>query len=111
MPFAGPVAVDPRKTIVLVTSNRAEFTEDFANRVSTIRLLKHPLNHVFTKYPEGDLLRHVQANCGRYLGAVFAIVKAWYKAGMPASAVTGHDFRAWCGPLDWIVTNLLVPPR
>ena len=107
IPYSKAISVDPTKTIVLVTSNRAEFTVDFAKRTSMIRLLKQPANHEFAKFLEGDLLDHVRANPAEYLGAVHAVVRAWYAAGKPVSAAAGHDFRAWARVLGWIVTNLL----
>jgi len=110
VPYAEPVQVDTRETIVLATSNRAEFTEDFTNRVSAIRLLKQPAGYAFTRLPEGDLLAHVRSDQVWYLGMVFAVVRAWYAAGKPSSPATEHDFRAWCGALDWMVTNSLNAP-
>lgn len=107
IPYLAPVRLDASKTIVLLTSNRAQLTQDLTNRVSAIRLLIQPAGFVFTLYREGDLLKHVQSNQGLFLAAVFAIVKAWYAAGKPANEKADHDFREWCGSLDWIVTNLL----
>jgi len=62
---------------------------------------------VFKSYPEGDVLDHVRAHQARYLGAVFAIVRAWYAAGKPKTQETRHDFRRWGQVLDWICQNLL----
>jgi hypothetical protein len=81
---------------------------DFANRSSVVRLRKQEPGYEFHKYEEGgDLLKHVGHNQPLFLGAVFAVVKAWYEAGKPASRGVRHDFRHWAGALDWIVVNLL----
>ena len=55
----------------------------------------------------GYILAHVQGNQSLYLGAVFAMVRAWYEAGKSQTTETRHDFRAWAQSLDWIVQNLL----
>jgi hypothetical protein len=107
VPYGRNVQVDPCKTIVLLTSNAARFTEDFANRSSVIRLRKQKEGYPFLKYPEGDLLKHVEANRHEFLAAVFSVVKAWYEAGRPVSSGVSHDFRQWAAILDWIVVKLL----
>jgi hypothetical protein len=100
------VRVDPSRFIIMMTSNRAEMTPDLAKRSSCVRILKQPVDYQFRKYPEGDLLVHVQANQPLYLGAVFQIVRYWDEAGRPTTGVTGHDFRVWAGIMDWIVQRV-----
>ena len=107
MPFSGSVEIDPRRTVVMMTSNKADVTTDFANRCSCVRMLKQPDGYEFRSYPEGDVLEHVLANQGRYLGAVFAVISAWHEAGKPRTKETRHSFRAWAQTLDWITQNLL----
>jgi hypothetical protein len=92
---------------VRMPGGRARFTEDFANRSSVIRLRKQKEGYPFLKYPEGDLLKHVEANRHEFLAAVFSVVKAWYEAGRPVSSGVSHDFRQWAAILDWIVVKLL----
>ncbi len=106
-PHLASIEIDPRRVIIQLTSNRAEITRDLANRSSCVRILKQPEDYRFRRYPAGDILEHVRANQPLYLGAVFAIVKAWYAAGKLGTGATGHDFRAWAGRLDWIVQNIL----
>ena len=91
----------------MLTSNKADITTDLANRCACVRILKQPEGHAFAHYPEGDILEHVRKEQPRFLGAVFAIVKAWYAAGKPKTNETRHDFRAWAQALDWIAQNLL----
>jgi hypothetical protein len=91
----------------MFTSNRADMTRDLANRSSCVRLLKQPDGHDFPRYSEGDVLAHVRANQPRYLGAVFAVIRAWHTAGKPRTNETRHDFKAWVQILDWIVQELL----
>ena len=107
VPHQGAVEIDPRRVIVQFTSNKAEITPDLANRCSCVRILKQLADYQFQQYPEGDILEHVRANQPLYLGAVFAVVKAWYAAGKPSSKTSAHDFRRWAGVLDWISQNVL----
>lgn len=111
VPYSGNIEIDMRRVVVMMTSNRAEFTDDFGNRCSCVRMLKQPPGYQYASYPEGDALEHVRANRGKYLGAVFAVVRAWYAAGQPKTTEARHDFRAWAQRLDWIVQNLFgLPP-
>ncbi|TFG88606.1 MAG: hypothetical protein E4H17_02095 [Gemmatimonadales bacterium] len=105
-PHVAAVEIDPRRVILQLTSNKADITTDLANRSSCVRILKQPEGHRFRGYPEGDVLDHVRVNQRFYLGAVFAVVKAWHTAGKPRSDITGHDFRPWACTMDWIVQNL-----
>jgi hypothetical protein len=106
VPYADAV-IDPRRTIVQLTSNRADITKDLANRSSCVRIQKQPLGYKFRSYPEGDLLAHVRANQPLYLGAVFAIVRAWWDSGRLRTSESRHDFRGWAQVLDWICQNIL----
>lgn len=110
-PFCGDVEIDARRIIVMMTSNKAEITPDLANRSCITRILKQPDGYHFHQYPEGNILDHVRVNQPRYLGAVFAIVKAWHATGKPRTTETKHDFRQWATVLDWIVQNLLLCPH
>lgn len=106
-PYREPVEIDPRRVVVMFTSNKADVTTDLANRSSCVRILKQPEGYHFKTYPEGDILEHVRAMQPRYLGAVFAVISAWHEAGKPRTTETRHDFRAWAQTLDWITRNLL----
>jgi len=99
VPYQPSVEIDPRRVIVQMTSNKADVTIDLANRSSCVRILKQEEGHLFREYPEGNLLQHVQANQPKYLGAVFAIVRAWHAAGKPRTRETRHDFRPWAQTL------------
>jgi len=107
VPYAGSIQIDPRRTIVLLTSNRAELTPDLANRANTVRLLKQPIGYAFASYAEGGLPQHVHAHQPQFLGAVFATIREWHAAGKLASKGIDHDFRGWAGALNWIVMNIL----
>ena len=100
--------IDPRRTILMITSNKAEFQVDLVNRSSIVRIRKRAKEYKYRKYPEGDILAHIRANQPVYLGAVHTVIREWYAAGCPQSEVRQHDFAAWGGTLDWIVQNLLV---
>ncbi len=105
-PHQAAVDIDPRQVILQLTSNKADITIDLANRASCIRIFKQPAGYPFREYPEGDILDHVRANQPWYLGAVFAVVRAWHQAGKPRTNETRHDFRPWARTLDWIVRNI-----
>jgi len=107
IPHMASVEIDPRRTMLMLTSNKASITPDLANRSSCVRILKQAPGHQFKGYSEGDILQHVAANQPRYLGAVFAVVRAWFEAGRPRTRETRHDFRPWAQTLDWIVQNVL----
>ena len=103
--------VDPRRVVVMMTSNKAEFTDDFGNRSSCTSILKQPPGYQFTQFREGNLLAHIRTNQPKFLGAVHAVVREWHRLGKPRTNETRHDFREWAGALDWIVQNILgLPP-
>lgn len=102
--------IDPSRYFVMMTSNAAEITRDMANRMACVRLLKQEPGYQYRKYEAGGLLEHIRANQAEYLGAVFAIVRAWWEAGKPQTSETRHDFRQWAQVLDWITHNLLNAP-
>jgi len=99
--------IDPRRVCVMLTSNKADLTDDLAKRSSCVRILKQAEGYEFKSYPDGDILGHIRANQARFLGAVFTIIKAWYAAGRPRTRDCRHDFRPWAQILDWITINLL----
>jgi hypothetical protein len=106
-PHQAAVEIDPRRVILQLTSNRAEITIDLANRSCCVRILRQPEGYRFREYPEGDVLDHIRANQTRYLGAIFAVIRAWHRAGKPKTSETRHDFRPWAQTLDWIVQNII----
>ncbi len=101
------VDIDPRRVCLSMTSNKADLTTDLANRCACVRILKQPQGYAYARYPEGDILDHVAAYQGRYLGAVFAVIRAWHAAGCSRTDECRHDFRAWAQTMDWIVQNLM----
>ena len=105
--YSQNVEIDPRRVVLMMTSNKADLTTDLANRSACVRILKQPDGYLFKRYPEGDILDHVRVNQTRYLGAVFSVVRAWHAAGQPQTNETRHDFRRWAQVLDWMTRNLL----
>ncbi len=105
--YSQNVEIDPRRVVLMMTTNKAAGTTDFANRSACVRILKQPDGYLFKRYPEGDILDHVRANQTRFLGAVFSVVRAWHAAGQPRTDETRHDFREWAQILDWMTRNLL----
>lgn len=106
VPHKGEVHVNASGVTFQLTSNGVEMTRDLANRSSVVRIRKRPRGYAYHAWPEGDLIRHVQANQSYYLGCVHAVVQAWIEAGCPATDGVDHDMRAWAGAADWIVRNL-----
>lgn len=113
VPHKGTVNVDVSRLLVLATSNRAELSQDMANRTCAVRLRKQPPGFNFTRYPAGGLQEEISANRARYLSAVLTIARAWVDAGRPRTNETriSGTFRAWCRPMDWICRNYFgLPP-
>ncbi len=110
VPHQAGMMIDPRRFVLFLTSNGAEFTQDLANRASFIRLRKRA-NHNFRAFAEGGLLDHISANRPLLLGSVFAVVRHWHAAGRPRTTDVRHSFRAWAQICDWIVQNVFsLPP-
>jgi len=110
LPYRGNLPCDPTRTVFAFTSNGVQFNQDMARRLLVIRLNKQPQDYPFTKYKEWSLEGFIAANQPRFLGAVFAIIKDWHKAGKPTTDETRHSFRPWVQSLDWIVQNLMGLP-
>jgi hypothetical protein len=111
VPHKGAFPIDVRRLFVLMTSNKAELTKDMANRACAVRLRKRPIGFQFTKYPEGDVLNHIENNRARVLGAVLAIVRYWWESGKQETDEGRHSFRGWVRPMDWIVQEVFnLPP-
>ena len=107
VPYSSPAEIDPTRTVVMLTTNKAELTPDMANRASIVRIRKHDDDFKFRRFPEGELLDHVKAHQERYLAAVFAVIREWHRAGKPRLDNATHDFKTWACTLGWIVDKLL----
>lgn len=100
VPHFGDIRVDPSRFFVQLSSNGVEITRDFANRSSIVRIVKRE------GFSFPDTLQIIRAKQSYYLGCVFAVVTEWFRRGKPRTNEMRHDFREWCGTLDWIVQNL-----
>ena len=109
-PYSRIVRVETDLVCWMLSSNKAESTADLANRSIIVRIKKQPKDFRFKKYPEGDLLAHVETGCDEYLSCVLAVLREWYAKGRPHTDDTRHDFREWCQTLDWIVQNIFRLP-
>ncbi len=103
----GDAEIDPTRVIVMLTSNKAEVTRDLANRCSCVRILKQPVGFAFRMFANGTILDEIRAHQALYLGAVFAVVRAWWAGGCQRTADVRHDFREWAKTLDWICRTIL----
>jgi hypothetical protein len=98
------------RNILQASSNGAQGTQDIANRSCVIRIRKRPDGFKFKTFKEGDMLDHVKANQGRYLGAIHKIIRTWVETGKSETGECRHDFRKWVRRLDWILANLFRLP-
>ena len=99
-------AVDSRQFFLRLTSNGFESTRDLVNRSNIIRIRKRPEDYAYTQYAEGDLLDHVKAHQGYYLGCIFSILREWVRRGKKRTNEKRHDFRDWCQVCDWIIQHI-----
>lgn len=95
---------DPRGIDFTVTSNGALLTADLANRSNEVRIYHRDGFH-FTFDP----LKDVRADQPRYLGAVYAVLREWDRAGRPKSYTDdakSHNLDQWAGVVEWIALNV-----
>jgi len=105
VPHKGMSQVSIQGVSIYISSNGVDLTRDQANRSSIIRIKKRK-EHNYKTFPEGDLLDHVRAKQGYYLGCVFAVVKQWIRQGRQQTIEIRHDFREWAKVTDWIMRNV-----
>jgi hypothetical protein len=104
--YATSTLINTNHIVWMGTSNRAEATEDFANRAIITRIRKRPLNYTFRTFNGLSLLEYVERNRNYIQSCIFAVVREWVKKGKPCNPISDHDFREWCGVMDWIVQNI-----
>ena len=110
VPYKGEMQVETGHVCWQLSSNKAIPTTDLANRSLITRIRKRPGHH-FRVFDEGTIVSHIQAKQSFYLGAVFAVVRAWFDFGKLRTDDTQHDFREFTQTLDWIVQELFgLPP-
>jgi hypothetical protein len=85
--YSHPTLINTDHVIWMATSNRAEATEDLANRSIITRLRKRPRNYTFRKFNGLGLLEHVDRNRDHYLSCIFAVVRNWAEKGKPSNPV------------------------
>lgn len=107
MPYKPDTAIDPRRHIILMTSNKSELNKDMAERTVITRIRKRPDDYGFVEYAEGDIHAHIIANQPKYLGAVYAVVRAWHQSGKPKAKVNMvNTYANWFFVMEWIVSNI-----
>jgi hypothetical protein len=98
--------VDPSRTVLLMTSNKAEFTRDLANRSNFVRIRKRPDSYRFRE--RGcSIVEYVRKHQPRFLGSLFTVITEWHARSKPTASDAGHDFRRWGGIIRWILVDLL----
>jgi hypothetical protein len=108
--FAKSGYVKAGRNILQASSNGLQGTRDISNRMCIVRIRKRPKTYKWRHFSEGDMLDHVRANQGKFLGAVHAVIGEWIRKDKPRSSENRHDFRQWAQTLDWILTNLFNRP-
>ncbi|MEA1923911.1 MAG: hypothetical protein U9N63_14820 [Pseudomonadota bacterium] len=106
-PYQGNVFLDVSRFINVITSNGLEMTPDLARRTMAIRLKKQPDNFPFKHI---DIVKHVEQNQPKYLGAVFSIIKYWYSCGADTSKISLPSYTEWARCLDCIIKNIMFMP-
>jgi hypothetical protein len=102
--------VDSRGYVIYGTSNAFETTQDLANRLCAIRILRQDDGYRWRLWQEGGIIEHVKANQPLYLGAVTAVLRSWILDGMP-SLDCPHSQRDWASGMNWIVQRIFgLPP-
>jgi hypothetical protein len=109
--YKAGVEVETSPFLWQLSTNGSELTRDLANRSIITRIRKQPDGYPFREYLEGDLLAHVRGRKAAYMGAIFAVVRAWMDAGCQKTQESRHDFRGWVRVMDWIVQSIFrLPP-
>jgi hypothetical protein len=109
--YSRTTLIDTDHVYWMATSNRAQMTPDLANRSIITRLRKRPEDAPFKEYPEGHLLKHVEAQSDFYLSCIYAVIREWHECGKCRTQEHRHDFREWSQSLDWIVQKIFnLPP-
>ncbi|NBV86817.1 MAG: hypothetical protein EBS01_11305 [Verrucomicrobia bacterium] len=100
---------DSRAHIFYLTDNGITMTTDLMNRVLSVSLKKQTAGYQWHKWadggPSGDLQAHIAKRRPYYLGAVYAVLRAWITAGMP-TADTRHHQRHVVGALNWMIKEV-----
>lgn len=115
--YSKQIKADMRRTLIQMTSNKFESSVDLSNRASIVRIKKRPGWYRFHNFLPGvdqaddstefmEVLDHIRANQPLYLGAVFAIIREWWRLGKQEDRSVRHDFRDWAWKLGWIVKNI-----
>ncbi len=109
--YSRPVQIETDLICWMLSSNKIDTTSDLALRSLITRIRKQPPDFKFKRYPEGNLLAHVEARCDYLLSCVLAVLREWYAKGKQRTGDNRHDFQEYAQTLDWIVQNILdLPP-
>jgi hypothetical protein len=109
VPYRQPVTIDPKRHVVMATTNGCNLSRDLTNRCCPVRLCKREAGFQYKRYQEGHLLDHIRAWQSYYLGCVFAIVKEYHRLGTPRLEDISHDtsFTPWFQHMGYIVEKML----
>jgi hypothetical protein len=94
------------RSVMAATANNGRISEDMARRSVWIRLdAKVEDPHLRTGFRHENLLRFIDQNRGRVVGAVLRLVDHWLAAGRPGSPAQKGSFESWVnvvgGILGW----------
>ena len=104
--YSKNVQLDPRRRIIMLTSNGVILLKDILNRCCLVMLIKQN-DRQFKEYQEGSQEDHIRANYPVFLGAVFRVIREWHNCGCPQSQISvPTGFERWWRVMDWIVVNI-----
>jgi hypothetical protein len=95
VPYERNTEIETSNIILMLSSNSAESTPDFASRMIISRIRRKPDTYKFKEYPQGDLLQHVKANWIYYLSCIGSVLKEYHRRGKPRSGESRHSFKTW----------------
>jgi len=108
--FQPNTQIDPRRVYVMFTSNKADLTEDLANRSSCVRILKQPDGFQFPSYPAGQ---HPRPHPGQPAEVSRRRLRGRSSLARRQQAENSRNpprLPRMARVLDWIVQNLLSQP-
>jgi hypothetical protein len=96
----------PVRTTWLATANNPATSDEIARRIVRIRIdagSEHPWERKGFRHPK--LEEWLISNRGELLWACLTLIKGWFAAGKPKSAVVMGSFEDWAGIMGGILEN------
>ena len=99
------MVVDPACHVIMATTNGCALRDDLAKRSLTVSIRKRH-GHVFTRSKE-QLVQYAKAHAHVLQGALFAVIREWWRSGRPRTRVMAGDssFTSFLQIMHWIVRH------